>query len=518
MNAILLILLAASVGHGVAKLLRLPHVPLLILAGGALDFFNAPIDPNIARDVLLLGLTFLVFISGTSLNPWRIGERGTVSILLGTAQFLVIGIISFVLCKLIGLGTVESVYLSLALASSSTLVIIKILQLRGELFEPFGRIMVGSLLVQDILMIFVISALSVWAQGWFAVATSGMYVVSLSLLGLTCKRWIIPWLLISKYSDEENQLLLALMVPFGFMAISEFFGLPFLVGAFIAGIALSAFPVNGILKGQFASLNDFFNAIFFTSLGFFVDIPSGDHLWIMVLLAIVLILLTPIVSAIISLAVGMTIRTGIEAGLLLAQTSEFSIILGLMGMENKDLSQGHLSLITSITVITMIVTPFLSNEKLASLIMAKTLNLLRGKKEFKKHSDHYVLIGCGESALIVLNMLKRAGEEVVVIDDDAGALRRAREYNVDTILGNGKDPIILKQACLSEAKLIISSMRKFSDNKAILGYALSVPKVIRVFDQYEAEEFERLGAISIPATEAASADLINWVERSLKGS
>ena len=514
MNEILYILLAASIGYAVAKALRLPHVPLLILAGGCLDFFNVPIDLGFARDGLLLGLTFLVFLSGTALNPWR-GAGNSLALIVGASQFFLIGFAGLGASLLMGFSPTESLYVALGLASSSTLVVIKILQTRGELFAPFGRLMVGALLVQDLLIMLVISALSNIGEGLVSMGMSISLMLCLTLLGLIFKKWIAPWILLSKGVDEELQLVLALGVLFVFMGCANLFGLPFLTGAFVAGISLSSFPVNGILKGQLASLNNFFSAVFFVMLGFFVDFPLHNLdkvLW----LSLLVITLTPLLSSALSLATGMTLRTGAELGLLLAQTSEFSIILALIGMDNGDIGQEHLSLITSVTVVTMTLTPFLSSESLASALMRLLGSFARKKEIAKAFSDHYVIVGCGDSAMIVLKKLLLSGVDVVVIDDDAGVIRKVREMGAQAILGNGKDPEVLKQGSLGSAKLVISSMRKFSDNKAVLGYARNTPKVIRVFDQREADEFERLGAISIPSTDASTEDLLEWIEKRIK--
>ncbi|MCO4755138.1 MAG: cation:proton antiporter [Bacteriovoracaceae bacterium] len=512
MMEMLLILMAASIGLGVAKFTRLPYVPLLILAGGGLDYFNAPIDNDLARDALLLGLIFLVFISGTALNPWRIGEKTKLAFFIGTAQFLLLGLLGFFVCQFLGFGLMESSYLGLALCSSSTLVVIQLLKSRGEMFEPFGRMMVGALLIQDILMMLIISVLERFGLGVYEMITSAFLVVALGLIGIVFKKWVIPRLMVGEQVDEEQQLLMALGILFFFMGVSHLFNLPFIAGAFVAGVSLSSFPISGVLKGQFASLNNFFNAIFFVILGFFVELPVSENIWLVALFSVLIILATPALTLSVAAFAGMPFRIGLESGLLLAQTSEFSIVLALIGMSNKHIGLDHLGIITSVTVTTMILTPFLANEKVASLAMRGLAMLARRVDRPLLMTGHFLFFGCGESAMVAVKALLAEKKQVVVIDDDIGVVRQLEEMGVHSILGNGRDTSVMDRANLSGACMAISSMRKFSDNLAVVKFAKETPFVVRVFDQEEADIFNRLGAQAIPATDAASSDFMDWIE------
>lgn len=513
MSMFIIILLAASLALASAKFLKLPQAPLLILAGGLLDYANVSMDLAMAKDTLLLGLAFLIFYSGASLNPLKKRDGKAFGMAFGLSQFFAVGGIAFGICYFQGLGTLESLYLSLAAGSSSTLVAVKILQERGEMFEPFGRLLTSALLSKDLALVLLLAGLSGADDGLYSMASSCGLGLALYLFSVFFKRRIAPWLLLSKGIDEEFQLLIALGVFFSFMGLADVFGLPFLVGAFLAGISLSAFPISGLLKGQLESLHHFFSAVFFVVLGYFVNLPPLGQGTTVIALCFAIILATPLVSALIALKTGKTLRTGLEAGLLMAQASEFSIILGLVGLDNRHLGQGHLSMITSMTVITMILTPFISDPRFADALMRWSLKFAPHHKKAAGLSGHYLIIGCGESSMEILKALLKMRESVAVIDDDAGVTREVRELGGVGILANGKDPDALKEAGIDRAKLVISSMRKVTDNNTMMGFAPEVPKVIRVFDATEAEYFEGLGALSIPVTEAATSDLVNWVEK-----
>lgn len=506
MSALLWILAAAAAGHLAAKALRLPHAPLMILTGGVLDGISAPLEGGYARDALLLGLTFLVFLSATDLDPWRFGRRDLYGLALGGAQFTLIGLAAFGVGSFFNFPLKPSVYIALALAASSALVIVNLLAQRGELYESFGRVITKALLAQGMLMIVIISALS--ASGKALVGILGLLAGSYFF-----KRWIAPMLMLKEGVDEESRLIFALGILFLFVGAGWLYGLPFLAGAFFAGLSLSSFPISGLLKGQFASLNSFFSAVFFVVLGYFVDFPSSELLLPVGAFVLLISLLSPLLTAAVSWMGGAPMRSGIEGGLMLAQAGEFSVFLALIGLENGDLGREHLSLVTSVAVSTMILTPFLSNEAVANFLMRRAENLFAKKTMIKRLENHYVLIGCGSSGMVALKKLLLAGAETVVIDDDPGVARAARELGAIAIVGNGKDPEIRARAGADKAKLIVSSMRKFTDNLALLGEGKGVAvNVVRAFDRAEADELEGLGAVAIVSAQAAAEDLLEWMK------
>jgi monovalent cation:H+ antiporter-2, CPA2 family len=172
MIGVVVLLAGAAVAFGVSKWLRLPAIPLLIVAGIMLSRLGiVPVD--ILQDGLILGLTFLVFVAGIELNPRRVGEHRRAAVRVGVAQFLLLGLAGFAVSLLLGFTVHTSLYLALALTASSTLVVLRILQRRGQLFEPFGRLVIGVLLLQDLLVILMIPILTRLPDG---VGAAGAYL------------------------------------------------------------------------------------------------------------------------------------------------------------------------------------------------------------------------------------------------------------------------------------------------------------------------------------------------------
>lgn len=512
MTVILIIMAAAALGMGVARWLKVPLVPLLVLGGIGIAALDLVEEPQLFQDALVLGLTFLVFSFGTEMNPDRVAKRGNAAIVIGLVQFLALGLIGLGIALLLGLAWLPALYIALALAASSTLVVIRVLSQRQQLFEPFGRLVVGVLLLQDLLIIVLIAAVAHIEDGATAVFIGVNGTLGLMVLAYVGLRWITPWLLVTLNLDEEERLLVVISILFLFIGASYLIDVPIVVGAFLAGVALSGFPVSGLFRGQLASLSDFFLAVFFVALGSTLILPDTRGLLLAASLIVAVVFLTPILVSLIARKAGLTSRAALEAGLLLGQTSEFSLIVGLVGVQQGHLDSGLLSIIAIVTVVSMILTPFIATDRI-TIKLLHWLDEWQPLEEVESPENHVVLVGCGEHGMDLLEWLLEHQQQVVVIDDDGGVVERVEEMGGTAVLGDATDPKVLKAAGASQARIIISTMRRSQDNEALLDQTEQVKTVFSVFDPEEAERLRRNGGIPILESYAAADELIEWFEK-----
>ncbi|MGH7482386.1 MAG: cation:proton antiporter, partial [Longimicrobiales bacterium] len=478
MGAIAVLLAAAAVGFGLARWWRVPALPILLLAGAATDAF-IELPEAVVTDAVVLGVTFLVFVAGVELNPARVGQQRAAATRVGIVQFVGLGGAGLLVSLALGFGRTESLYLALALTASSTLVIVRILQQRQQMFEPFGRLVLGVLLLQDLLVILLIPIVTRLPRGPFETAVGIVAALGLTGLALLCYRYATRRVVSAFVADQETLLLVVLAVLFGFIGLSAVVGLPMVAGAFLAGLALSPFPVNGIVRAELASIADFFLAILFTALGALLVIPSGGALTASLALAATVLLVTPPLVALLAERAGLSARAGIESGLLLAQASEFSLVVGLHGMVEGQISQETFTIIALVVVLTMILTPLLGTDTVTWRLMRLHPLRHRAMPETPPR-DHVLLLGCGESGMPLLETIAGSGMPVLVVDDDAAIVERLREGDVACLRGDGSDMHVLERAGAKRARLIISTIRRAADNEAILRYAPGVPTLVRV--------------------------------------
>jgi len=509
-TALAFLLVAASLGHAVSRWLNLPAIPFLILGGLLLSL--AGVTPaGFLEDALVLGLTFLVFLAGLELNPGRVKRQRRAAVFVGLGQFLVLAASGFGAGMLLGFSTQASLYVALAVSASSTLVVVRLLQRRRQLFEPFGRMVLGVLLLQDALIIVLIPVAVLFSQGTTAVLVGLLVTAGLALLSWVSLRWIVPFLVAKTQGDGETFLLSVLGFLFLFMGVSHLVGLPLVVGAFFAGMALSAFPVNGLVRGQLASVSDFFVALFFTALGAFLSLPSAGVFLQGLGLALLVMVVTPPVVAFFAERAGFSARPGIFSGFLLSQTSEFSLVVGLQGMVMGHISQDTFTVIALATLVTMTLTPFLATDYLTW----KLLDFHPGTRATDLDpppDDHIVLLGGGSNGQALLEELSLAAHEVVVVDDDPVIISFLEESGIRTVRGDVTDFEVLRMAGVSRARMVVSTVRRPEDVGPVLAMAGGTPVLARAFNVEDAEWIRERGGEPILFSDAAADEFLAWFD------
>ena len=333
MTQLALLLLLASVGHGLSRWTRLPVIPLLLALGMLGSFSGLIPHPGEGKDlaaqedplffVLELGLVFVVFVSGLELAPRRFRHhRGSV-LWIGLTQFFVMGAVGFGLAQLLNLSVLESIYVGCAVSASSTVLVLRQLRTTQQAVEPQGRMLIGVLLLQDVMalgLLITLSTLGMKEEGaWIQVLlTAGAMGVAAWWLQRSGAERLLRWC----EGDEELILLLTLALLFAFLGGAYAGGVPVIAGAFLAGYSLSSFPVTGWVSAPMQSLSEFFRSVLFVALGGLLTLPSLGTVGQALLLAFSMWLLTPPLVAWLMERVGWTSRPSIESGLLLAQTSD----------------------------------------------------------------------------------------------------------------------------------------------------------------------------------------------------
>jgi Kef-type K+ transport system membrane component KefB len=380
------------------------------------------------------------------------------------------------------------------------------------MFEPFGRLVIGVLLLQDLLVIVLLPVLTRVPQGALAALIGFGAALALVALAWVCLRWVTPYLITRLRLDDEELLLVTLALLFVFLGLADLLGLPLVAGAFLAGVSLSGFPVSGVLRGQLNSLSDFFHALFFTALGAFLVLPSATALLQALLLAALVVVATPPLVTIVAERTGLSARPAIESGLLLAQTSEFSLVVALQALALGHVDQELFTIVALFTVATMILTPFVATDQTTWRLMA--LHPMRQRSSVDRPMrDHVLLLGCGDHGWPLLETLIGAGHDVLVVDDDPAVIERLQEGDIPSIRGDGSDLEVLRAAHAREARIIISTMRRPGDNDVLLAFVEGVPTLVRVFEPANAERIRSRGGTPVLYSRAAAEDFLQWLDQ-----
>lgn len=511
MAGLAVLLGAAAVAYLAANWLEAPVVPFLVAIGFVVaNVLPVPTGP--LEELLLLGAVVLLFVAGLELEPGRIRAQQRAAVKVGLVQFGVLAVLGFGLAFLFGFSGAEAGYLALAITASSTLVGVRILKTRQEMFDPYGRVVLGVLLLQDILVLLLIPVVTrLGPSGGAPLETLGA-IAFLGGVAIAVRQWGAP--LLARVADEELLLLGALALLFLFLGGAALLYLPLVVGAFLAGVALSRFPVNGLVRAEAGPIGDFFSAIFFTALGALVRVPSPAELLQAGALAALVVVVTPPLVTVVGERQGLSTHSALEAGLLLSQTSEISLVIGLAGMIQGVLDPGTFTIIALVTAGTMLLTPLIATEEVAERLVRLHPTRSSTPTGVPVPTDHVLLLGGGEMGRELLEVASLAGREVVVVDQDPAVVESMRGSPVRAIRGDLEDPGVLAQAGAGRARLVISTVPRPTDNRKLLEEVGPDTEVlVRVFTEEEARWVTHRGATPIVIAEDAARAVLDWYDR-----
>lgn len=502
----------AAIAFAIARYFGIPAIPTLLVGGYLLGQSGLLVDEALRLNLLTLGVGFLLFYVGTELSPVRVRQYKAAAIKVGALQFATLGIVGFFLALLIWRDPFVAALAALALTASSTLVVVRILQQRRQMFDPAGRTVLGVLLFQDIVIILILPFLHRAYEGVLPGLLAVVYTLLLAGFAVLLLRIVVPRVIGRLHEDSEVLLLCVLAVLFVFVALASMMGLPIVTGAFLAGVALSSFPASGFVRQQFGSVTDFFSALFFTILGTLAAV-SNPTVWLhAILLSAVVVLLTPPLVTIVAERAGLSSRNAIESGLLLSQTSEISLVLILPAYLAGVLGQEVLSTIILVTAFTMILTPALTTQRVIWYLMRKHPSPYQTVRAPESPSGHILILGMGPHAVPLLETLLFSGYEVFVVDDDPALIEELAQNDVPSLRGDASDPKVLERAGIDRARVAISMIRRPADNRAILRQAGGTPVIVRVFEEADRQMVEEAGGVAVSFSEAAAEGFFRWLD------
>ena len=476
------ILVITVVITGLVKVLKQPVIIGYILSG----IFVGPFIFNIidSTDTLTafsqIGVALLLFLVGLNLNPKVIKEVGKISLITGLGQVLFTTSIGYIIARYLGFSTIISLYMSIALAFSSTIVIMKLLSDKKDLESLYGRISIGFLIVQDfvaILILLVISSLNRGATLTSLVVETVLNGVLGILLLFLITLYVLPSL--TKIIAKSQEFLLLFSISWCFAVASVFHYLNFSIeaGALLAGITLSLSPYHFEISSKLKPLRDFFLILFFILLGsqmVFSNIFQNAGT-ILILSAFVLIGNPIIVMALMGL-LGYTKRNSFLSGLTVAQISEFSLIIVAMGVSIGHITNEVLSLVTAVGLITFAGSTYMilySHKIYPALSRYLSIFERKGKKvDEHEHTADYrheiILFGYNRIGFDILESLNKIKKNFLIIDYDPDVITSLSKDGYACRYGDANDSELLEELNFSKTKMIISTIPILETNLLII--------------------------------------------------
>jgi len=428
-----------------------------------------------------LGLIFMLFMIGLEIDLKKIIRAGRMILFAAGGQLIggcLLGILFFAGIGLsLGGGKFDALYLCVACALSSTVIIVKVLYEKRELDTLPGRITLGVLVLQDIFAILFLAVqpsldnLQV-SVILLSVARVGILVVT----ALALSRYVLPRLFHQIARRPELLLLGALAWCFLVGEMAERLSLSREMGSLVAGVSLSTFPYALDVTAKVTTLRDFFITLFFVALGMTIPIPGLSVIG----LALVIAAFT-VVSRLVTTFIPLYLmKQGLRASLLpainLAQISEFSLVVIQTGV-----AAGHISTETSSAasfafVVLAVLSTFVmtrSGEITRALIVPlkrigirdlDQVHATEGEGGEGGHGEtrRIVILGFFRAASALLSQIERQNEalleQISVIDFNPLVFRTLRERGLHVIYGDISNVDTLLHAGIEKAEIIILSV------------------------------------------------------------
>lgn len=466
----------------IIKIAKQPIIIGYVVAGLFFSFYLT--DPSRSEQIVVLselGITFLLFLMGLEFDLKSLRYLGKDILIVTLQQSLIFFSLAFGIAKLFSFSTVSSVYIGILFMFSSTLLVAKWIDDKKETNTLYGKITLGTLIVQDVIAIIALSFLSVIQEkSIIKIFIAPLTGIALLIIVVLFARYALNWLLKFTIKYPELLFIFSLGVCFFFVEIAPLLGYSETIGAFLAGIIIANTAYKNDVYTRLKPLIIFFNMLFFVGLGFQINTTITLNLVLVIaLLCILSLTVKPFVIYYTLKKRGYDIKTAFITGLNLAQLSEFGSIIIMSGIASGVIN-GSVNAIAVISIIlTMILSSYLIKyDKNIFKYFEPHLKKIESKfkdEDFEKMGDHHkvadhniIFFGYHDIGKELYQKIDRMGKKLLVIENDPQNIEILKKEKISHIYNSVNNPDFFDKIDLSKSELVISSIIDIEDNKMII--------------------------------------------------
>ncbi|MCG8377431.1 MAG: cation:proton antiporter [Chlorobiales bacterium] len=508
-----LLVLAAVVGS-ISLLLRQPMIVSFIAVGvlagpSVLDIVQSREKVQLLAD---LGIALLLFLVGLKLDLKLIRSMGLVSLATGLGQVLFTSVAGFFIGQLLGLDVTTSLYVAVALTFSSTIIIVKLLSDKKEVDSLHGRIAIGFLIVQDLVVVLAMMILSAFGvnsepgageSALTQITTILFYGVVMVVFVTAFIRFLATPIISRIVKSPELLVTFAIGWAALLASLGSYFGFSKELGGLLAGVSLASTPFRETIVSRLATVRDFLLLFFFIALGMHIELELlGSQIYPAILFSLFVLIGNPLIVMVIMGFLGYRKRTSFLAGLTVAQISEFSLIFIAMGLKLGHVSPEALGLVTLVGLITIAMSVYMITY---SHMLYAFLEPLLGIFEKRAHiiqetedrelldtgSYDIILFGLGRYGSAVAQYLKKEGYRILAVDFNPDEVRRWKKQGFDAVYGDAFDQEFIDSLPLKGVQWVVSSVAQYD----FLGLTHEDPR-IALIDALKQQQYTGKIAVS----------------------
>jgi CPA2 family monovalent cation:H+ antiporter-2 len=545
----------------IAARLNLPVLVGYLIAG----IIIGPATPGFVADVELstqlaeIGVMLLMFGVGLHFSLDDLLAVRRIALPGALVQTTVATLLGMAVAAFWGWNLAAGLVFGLALSVASTVVLLRALESRGLLETVNGRIAVGWLVVEDLLMVLVLvllPPLALWLGGTPSAAahgvgnrsllttlllTLGQVSIFIGLMLVVGKR-LFPWLLwqIARTGSRELFTLCVIAAAVGIAyGSAELFGVSFALGAFFAGMVMRESPLSYRAAEESLPLRDAFAVLFFVSVGMLFDpnVLIRQPLQVITVVAII-IFGKSLAAFFLVLLFRYPLNTALTASASLAQIGEFSFILANLGVSLGVLPTEGQSLILAGAIISIALNPLVfqaiepaqawirSRSKLAQTLERPDdpLAVLPMTVDLNRLTGQVVLAGYGRVGRRIGEALTERGISFVVAEENREIVEKLRESGIPAVSGDASEPAVLIQAHVARARMLVIATPDTLDVRRMIEIARTlnprIETVVRTHSEEEAVllEKESAGKVFMGEHELAAGMIRHVIERFTAGT
>ena len=515
-------IVAATLAAILARLLRQPVILGYIAAGllvGPTEGLGL-ISMDAIQPISELGLILLLFMIGLEIDLRKLLEGGRMLVSAGIGQFIICLALGLGFWSLLGFSfggpDYSALYLAVACALSSTMIVVKLLYDKFELDTTAGRLSLGILVFQDLWAILFLAFQKDLADPRLSILLVSLGKgVMLLVATFVVSRFLLPSVFRSIAKVPELMVIGALGWCFGVAMFAAWLGLSREMGALVAGVSLSTFPYSLDVIAKIISLRDFFITLFFVTLGARVPRPTVDVV-VMALIGSAFVVASRFLSVapILQLTRAGS-RASVITSLNLSQISEFSLVICALGLALGHIDERTMSIVVIMLIITAVVSTYAIqyNYQLYNWLVHPVLKVTGVTEQARdsltgdfKVPSEIVLLGFARTASSLLHDLQQLNPKVIeklgVVDFNPVVREELQRRGIRATYGDISHIDSLHHAGIEHAKVLVStvpdSLLKGTSNLRLIHQLQTLAPEARIIvtaEQFEvAREMYREGA------------------------
>ena len=509
------------VGIGIATILNLflkkfniPTIIGFIVTGTIIAYGFGLHDAKHSHELKLIaefGVVFLMFTIGLEFSVKHLIRMKKEVFLYGGLQVVLTAIV-ITLIAMYGFDLTKkaAVIVGVALALSSTAIILKLLNENGDINQEYGRRSLGILLFQDIAVIPILLMITMFSIQDVPVNILLLQTL-IAALGLFAGLWFVgkyllePFLYeITKINSHEIFIGSILFLVLGASSIAHLIGFSYSLGAFLAGMLIAETRYKHQIEADLIPFRDLLLGVFFVTVGMQIDFAIISDYLLVILLFLVGLTILKVSMMFVILQFATIKRVALKSALSLFQLGEFGLVVFELASAKNLVAPATSQVLIVVIILSMVLTPFLLRH-----ISSITDYLLPPPKEEafelrqiqKDYSNHIILIGYGRLGKHVAKLLERDGFKYVAIEQNIKAVEDARKLGKPVIFGNAAQKHILEALNIHEASSVIIALgnneKLYLVCETVQEVAPNVKTVVKVNSFQEKEMLSALGLAHI---------------------